>query len=57
MWLPIEGFSRWGLYPEFWIKPTEYAGLMTLVLILFATGLTLTYLFNRPGGSTAAATA
>ena len=21
LWLPIESFARWGLYPEVWIKP------------------------------------
>jgi hypothetical protein len=33
--LPIEAFSRWGLYPEIWIKPIEYDGLMLTVLLLF----------------------
>jgi hypothetical protein len=35
LWLPIEAFSRWGLYPEIWIKPIEYDGLMLTVLLLF----------------------
>lgn len=35
LWLPIEAFSRWGLYPEVWIKPVEYPGLMSSVLIGF----------------------
>jgi hypothetical protein len=35
LWLPIEAFSRWGLYPEIWIKPLEYGGLMLGVLALF----------------------
>jgi hypothetical protein len=36
LWLPTEAFSRWGLYPEVWVKPIEYAGLMSAVLIGFA---------------------
>lgn len=36
LWLPTEAFSRWGLYPEVWVKPIEYAGLMSAVLISFA---------------------
>lgn len=43
LWLPIEAFSRWGLYPEIWIKPTEYAGVMTVALILFATAVAIFY--------------
>ncbi len=35
LWLPIEAFSRWGLYPEVWIKPVEYPALMSAVLIMF----------------------
>jgi hypothetical protein len=35
LWLPIEAFSRWGLYPEVWIKPLEYPALMSAVLIMF----------------------
>ncbi len=35
LWLPIEGFSRWGLYPEFWVKPVEYGLLMSAVLAVF----------------------
>ena len=37
LWLPIEAFSRWGLYPEVWVKPTEFPVIMTLILILFIT--------------------
>lgn len=37
-WLPIEAFSRWGLYPEVWIKPQEYSVLMSIVLALFVGG-------------------
>ena len=36
LWLPIEGFSRWGLYPEVWVKPLQYSVLMTIVLLVFA---------------------
>jgi len=36
LWLPIEAFSRWGLYPEIWIKPLEYGPPMLLILALFA---------------------
>jgi hypothetical protein len=38
LWLPTEAFSRWGLYPEVWIKPVEYAGLMSAALAVFAVG-------------------
>ncbi|MGI9342882.1 MAG: hypothetical protein ACR2QV_08520 [Gammaproteobacteria bacterium] len=47
MWLPIESFSRWGLYPEVWIKPAEYSGLMTMTLVLFATGAASLYMTDR----------
>jgi hypothetical protein len=52
LWLPIEGFSRWGLYPEVWVKPAEYAGLMTAVLIIFLVGVGI---FYRTGQRQAAA--
>ncbi|MEZ5565091.1 MAG: hypothetical protein R3F24_06035 [Gammaproteobacteria bacterium] len=35
LWLPTEAFSRWGLYPEVWIKPIEYSWLMGTALIAF----------------------
>jgi hypothetical protein len=35
LWLPIEAFSRWGLYPEIWIKPLEYDVAMLGVFALF----------------------
>ena len=38
-WLPIEGLSRWGLYPEVWVMPKEYSVLMLVVLILFFAGI------------------
>ena len=52
-WLPIEAFSRWGLYPEIWIKPSEYPVAMTLILIFFVTSVTLLYRSDSaaPGGA------
>ncbi len=35
LWLPTEAFARWGLYPEVWIRPIEYSGLMGTALIAF----------------------
>lgn len=49
LWLPVEGFSRWGLYPEIWVKPIEYAGVMSAALALFV--LLLVTLF-KAGGDT-----
>ncbi len=43
LWLPIEAFSRWGLYPEVWVKPVQFAELMTLVFILFVMGATVMF--------------
>jgi hypothetical protein len=42
-WLPIEAFSRWGLYPEVWIKPFQYPVLMSLVLVVFVIGTVSMY--------------
>jgi hypothetical protein len=36
LWLPVEGFSRWGLYPEVWVKPFQYPAFMSTVLVGFA---------------------
>jgi hypothetical protein len=47
-WLPIEAFSRWGLYPEIWIKPAEYTGSMTLVLVFFIVGIVAIYKTDSP---------
>jgi hypothetical protein len=47
LWLPIEGFSRWGLYPEVWVKPFQYSALMTLVLLLFVAAGVIVF---RTGG-------
>jgi len=58
-WLPIESFSRWGLYPEIWIKPGEYPVLMSGVLLVYLVGCALMFRTetNRATGSTATATA
>ena len=45
-WLPIESFSRWGLYPEIWIKPHEYPIAMSVVLVIYITGIVLMYRSN-----------
>lgn len=47
IWLPVEAFSRWGLYPEIWIMPTRYAGVMLVVLILFLIGVGNLYRTGR----------
>jgi hypothetical protein len=38
LWLPIEACSRWGLYPEIWVKPVQYDGTMTIIFIVFVVG-------------------
>ncbi|MEE4184284.1 MAG: hypothetical protein V2J12_00810 [Gammaproteobacteria bacterium] len=43
-WLPIEGFSRWGLYPEVWVKPGQYPLLMSLVLAVYVAGIVAMFL-------------
>ena len=48
MWLPIEAFSRWGLYPEIWIKPGEYWIAMTGVLIYFVWACYTMYSTDKP---------
>ena len=35
LWLPIEAFSRWGLYPEIWVKPVEYSVAMATFFAVF----------------------
>jgi hypothetical protein len=53
LWLPIEAFSRWGLYPEVWVKPVEYSLVMLLVLATFvAIAVTA---FRLPGAEPAPA--
>ena len=49
-WLPIEGLSRWGLYPEVWVMPKEYSGLMSVVLILFLVGVVGMYRTDQNKG-------
>jgi hypothetical protein len=48
-WLPIESFSRWGLYPEVWVKPAEYSALMTGVLIFYLFGIVAMYRTDSGG--------
>jgi hypothetical protein len=55
LWLPIEGFSRWGLYPEVWVLPKQYAGLMFAVLIIFLLGVVSMYRTDQGQAATAAA--
>jgi len=57
MWLPIESFSRWGLYPEVWVKPTEYPLLMSSIFVLYLVGCYSMYLTDRQDVSGEAATA
>ncbi|NND35950.1 MAG: hypothetical protein HKN81_02340 [Gammaproteobacteria bacterium] len=47
LWLPIEAFSRWGLYPEIWIKPAEYSGIMTMACVVFIILVASFYLTDR----------
>ena len=48
-WLPIEAFSRWGLYPEIWIKPAEYPVLMSGILIVYLFGIAAMYMTDSGG--------
>lgn len=58
-WLPIESFSRWGLYPEVWIKPGEYPVLMSGVLLLYLAGCVAMFMTEKDSaaGSAEPATA
>jgi len=47
IWLPIEALSRWGLYPEVWVLPTEYTGIMASSLVLFVVGISVFYRTDR----------
>ena len=49
-WLPIEAFSRWGLYPEIWIKPAEYPVSMILILAFYIFGIVAMYRTNSGAG-------
>ncbi len=42
-WLPIEALSRWGLYPEVWVKPAEFPVVMSAVLVAYVAGLLAMY--------------
>jgi hypothetical protein len=54
MWLPIEGFSRWGLYPEVWVKPLEYSLVMLAILAIFATTAVSVFRAGPASGAAAA---
>ena len=47
LWLPVEAFSRWGLYPEIWVKPVEYAIPMALIAAAFLWGIALIFNTDR----------
>jgi hypothetical protein len=47
-WLPIEAFSRWGLYPEVWVKPQVYPITMACVTAFFAVACLLMYRTDSP---------
>ncbi|UCG71369.1 MAG: hypothetical protein JSV45_08830 [Chromatiales bacterium] len=55
LWLPIEAFSRWGLYPEVWVKPLEYSLIMLLVLALFVLAGVAVFRTPQPGAAAAPA--
>jgi len=57
LWLPIEGFSRWGLYPEVWVKPGEYSILMSCVLLVFVVAVVAMFQSVAPRDGAAAAAA
>ncbi|MCK6370683.1 MAG: hypothetical protein L6Q83_05010 [Gammaproteobacteria bacterium] len=48
LWLPIEAFSRWGIYPEIWIKPMQFPITMSLVLLAFAAAGAVILRRRRP---------
>jgi hypothetical protein len=56
LWLPVESFSRWGLYPEVWVKPLEYTAIMLFVLAVFVAAGVAVFL-NRPQPAAPAAAA
>ncbi len=58
LWLPIEGFSRWGLYPEVWVKPMEYSLIMLFTLLIFGAAGAAVFRTPQPvDGTTAEASA
>lgn len=49
LWLPIEGFARWGLYPEVWVKPAQYSATMACIFLVFvAAAVTIFRSANPP---------
>lgn len=48
LWLPIEAFSRWGLYPEIWIKPAEYPVSLIVIALVFAGAAVFVYREDSP---------
>jgi hypothetical protein len=54
LWLPIEGFSRWGLYPEVWVKPVEYSVIMLSMLVIFVASAVAVFRSPQPGAGTTA---
>ncbi|MDH5274983.1 MAG: hypothetical protein OEW88_01015 [Gammaproteobacteria bacterium] len=57
LWLPIEGFSRWGLYPEVWVKPLQYSVIMACVFLMFVAASVVVFRSAKPGSEVVAATA
>ncbi len=53
LWLPLEAFSRWGLYPEIWIKPLDYIVPMSLIAVFFVMGCTMIFISERSAGAEA----
>lgn len=49
LWLPIEGFARWQLYPEIWVKPVQYPVAMSLIGVFFLTTAGMVFLTRRGG--------
>jgi hypothetical protein len=56
-WLPIEAFSRWGLYPEIWVKPQIYPITMSCVAVFFVVACVLMYRTDSPTDTAALASA
>ncbi len=50
LWLPVEAFSRWGLYPEVWVKPGEYPIVMSSVFVVYLIGCYVMYLSDKDSG-------
>ena len=55
LWLPIEAFSRWGLYPEIWVKPAQFPLAMSAILLLLI--VLLVGLFRAPEAQAASESA